>query len=329
MADLWIPNDPPAYDNYEDLHSLEAQFVGIDFNVTTSLSQCPPHARDIPRNNLRFCYVNLVDLTDTTISSDIETNPTYVQSDLRSKYAQTTTLSGRSMTFDWGGSDNLVNFIHIDKHNLTKDATITFTLYSEQNALGTVLAQITPSCHLNLSQEDFAYETYTPNTSVFTDWESNKYFTTGYFSDSYSCKSAKLEIDDPTNTDGFLQVGRVFIGYYIMPFDNPQWGLSLDWIDEINYNRSYSGSVNKNTKGTQQRRSLKFGFDRLEDGERAWWFKMLRNLKGRSVFVSVFAGLGGSKERDYCLLGKLTKSSGITHPVYDTFNLKNVIIEEL
>lgn len=75
----------------------------------------------------------------------------------------------------------------------------------------------------------------------------------------------RLELSDPSNTDGFVQAGRVFVGPVWQPSKNPSFGLSNAWETNTDVQSALGGAE------TFQRRvpyrTTKFTFDYLSEDE--------------------------------------------------------------
>lgn len=61
------------------------------------------------------------------------------------------------------------------------------------------------------------------------------------FRSHYSARYWRIEFDDATNADGYVELGRVFVGPYWQPSFNMIQGASLSWIDRDEVGETDSG----------------------------------------------------------------------------------------
>lgn len=95
----------------------------------------------------------------------------------------------------------------------------------------------------------------------------------------------RLDIVDPTNAAGYVQMGRLFIGGYVQPTINFSYGWKLGWKDLGSTVRTDSGSARLNRRGKY--RTLDLTFDFLEEGEALTWGDDIGRIVGssRDMFV--------------------------------------------
>lgn len=138
---------------------------------------------------MRIAYENLIDaLTAGSIIESTE-NPDYpaiyVQEERLTKAWRTTSVSSQSIIFDLGTAME-VETVAIIGHNLSASATTVLEANTSNSWPGATSKTITYNANMMLNY--FSGETY---------------------------RWWKLSIDDPTNTDGYLSIGRIWLGPYL------------------------------------------------------------------------------------------------------------------
>lgn len=52
----------------------------------------------------------------------------------------------------------------------------------------------------------------------------------------------RVEVDDETNPDGYIEFGRLFVGSVWQPLNNATWGASIGWETDTAMQRAMSGT---------------------------------------------------------------------------------------
>jgi len=125
----------------------------------------------------------------------------------------------------------------------------------------------------------------------------------------------RITLKDPDNPDGYLEVSRIFAGVSYSPQINPQYGLSLEWQDFSENQRTESGSLRTVGAGTARR--LTFDLGHLDDVELTRLSReMLRSGKGRDLYVSVYPGAGGMMEAEHAFVARRASDYAHGHTFY-------------
>ena len=102
----------------------------------------------------------------------------------------------------------------------------------------------------------------------------------------------RLELEDPSNPDGYLQAGRLVAGPAWQPRVNLQYGWSIEQVDDSRTVRSRGGQSYVDVQPKYRR--LRFGFDFLERDEvfgHAYELeRRLRNTSATTIGVAVHPG---------------------------------------
>ena len=145
-------------------------------------------------------------------------------------------------------------------------------------------------------------QNYTRNyTYIFDNLQTNRY--------------VQVEIDDTTNSDGYVEIGRLFISEAFTPSTNMSWGKNLSWNDESKIDTSLGGSIYFDEK--VKYRSLAFNMDWLTDTEAYERVFEIQRIVGTTGEVFVFPDYEntGNSFRD-SFLGVFKQLSGIEQFTY-------------
>jgi len=138
---------------------------------------------------------------------------------------------------------------------------------------------------------------------------------------------ARIEFVDASNSDGYLQAGRLFVGTAWRPSINLQYGWSIEQIDPSRRVRSRGG---QSFVDLQPRyRSLRFSIDYLEKDEMMGNAYELQRLKGigGDIFVVVDPDDTTHRHR-HTVYGVIRETAPIINPVPDRFS-KAFTVDEL
>lgn len=189
-----------------------------------------------------------------------------------SKVARTATASkaDTQFTLDLGRS-RLVSVVAIVRHNLStagkwrlrmaNDAGFNQPVYD--NAV-TFPPDGAPSVHLDFLTQSYlswdpdlqlAWPTLFP-TSVL-EWEDDNFWTGSITEEERreypslllvvvpkptAGRFIRVEVDDETNPDGYVEFGRMFVGSAWQPIYNASWGASIGWETDTGMQRAMSGA---------------------------------------------------------------------------------------
>lgn len=177
---------------------------------------------------MRIAYTNYIDsidslkLTPTTESSNFPIENVQNQR-LAVKYLSTS-ASSQSIVIDLE-SAKAINTFAIISHNISTAATILLSANSSNTWPGAVS------------------ETITANSNMIL-----KFFT------DHTYQYWKIDIDDPTNTDGYIKIGRLWLGDYIQI--DPSSLLDFDVVKKRDDNITYG-------RGRQKFSSVGFGWRKI------------------------------------------------------------------
>jgi hypothetical protein len=182
---------------------------------------------------IQLCHNNLVDTATITASSAVASLPASNVAQLwRSKPWRSTGCSSEWIKFDFGSAKAVRALVFVG-HNLTSGATIKI----QGNATD---VWTSPSIDVTL--------TYNAANVVYL-WTADQSF-----------RYWRITIADASNPDGYVQIGRVFLGPTTTPERNfTRW--SKEPIDPTTITRSYDGAESFDRRTAYDR--LTFEFDRI------------------------------------------------------------------
>lgn len=177
--------------------------------------------------------------------------------------------------------------------------------------------------------------------SSMLEWESNNWWP-GIVDDEYirhpyiapiilptwySARYIRIEINDTANPDGYIQIGRLFIGSGISPTYGPAYGLQDGWDDLSQFDSTLSGSLIADLR--RRRRWVNFSFECIDNTSEAPIFhEMLRRLGsfGEVLYLPNLANYQDCQR--YGFVGRLRELSPIEYPYYRTRSI-GLSVEEL
>lgn len=264
--------------------------------------------------NVRLIYDNAADRAVLAASpAMVSTLPVAnLQDPSRSKPSRSTGTAPQVVTGDWGGYE-LVSGMAITRHNLTAAAEYRLELFGGIGQSGALLfdsgEQVAIAAY---GWGEFGWGAAGWGGSVFDAWPerfSNLYFT------AVLARSFRLTIADADNPDGYLQLGRLFIGPHFEPVENMSYGVDCRWIEDSRQTRTDGSTLRTDPQGAYRKWS--FALDALTAGDRAELSEIMRKQgRRKDMFINCYPGGGGVLERDHAGAVKLVNSPGLPHDRY-------------
>ncbi len=128
----------------------------------------------------------------------------------------------------------------------------------------------------------------------------------------YSARHVTIEIEDTANTDGYVQIGRVFAGGGFIPQINASYGLQAGWQDLSTTELSESGAQWATAR--RRLRMVRFLLEGLSLDEGDQLFEMMRVLGtiDEVLYVPDVADMAESQRQG--MLGYLSELSMLEYP---------------
>lgn len=221
-------------------------------------------------SNAIIAYGNQIDVATLTGGSWLTTLPlTNLQDRKIGKVARSTDATTASSKFDidFGGT-RLMRVIGLIGHNLTTAGKYRIRLSTVADFSTTVLDSgwldvwpiVYPSGTLPWGAPNWWSGTYSAEEiASYTG-------TISYIlSASTNARYLRIEFDDTANTDGYVQLGRVFAGDGWQPVRNIVYGAALGWIDRTEVQEALSGHESFNARRSP--RVARFGLEAMGESE--------------------------------------------------------------
>lgn len=138
----------------------------------------------------------------------------------------------------------------------------------------------------------------------------------------------KIELDDTTNSDGYVEAGRLFFGSGWQPLFNASYGMTLGWVDPSEIDTSLSGVEYYDEK--TKYRIVRFAIDTMpyyEGHQNAFELTRRQGTTSEVLFVSDPDDRENVHRRNF--LGRLNQLNPLEYPYWNNtsmgFEIKEVI----
>jgi len=255
--------------------------------------------------NVRFLWDNKFDNATISASSETAGLPvSNLQDQLRKKVWRSTGCSSEYVDIDFGEGGDYCNTIAVVQHNLSHNAQI--RLVASDTAAGeNELLDITWDVYETVfgAGEGGAGEEGAGGYLI-DDATRQELLVGSIFCKFFNQTAARywrIYFLDPDNPDGYIEVGRVWLGIYFAPQYNFQYGWRFEVVDDSNVTESIGGQKWVDIKG--RRYSLYLPFKYIQDAEKWWGFvDMLRRYGIRKDILIVLLPDGRPSERLFTTL---------------------------
>ena len=145
--------------------------------------------------------------------------------------------------------------------------------------------------------------------------EDSKSQTVKWF-DGTESQYFKITISDPTNTDGYVEAGRLIVGQQWTPADNFSYGMGFGSVDESDLFRTRGGSLRSNNRPSFK--TMSFSFDWLTYADAMSLNDLLKTvLLKRDLVVSAYPdGVTAAMDYETTMLGRLSGFTPITREAH-------------
>lgn len=298
-------------------------------------------------NNLRIIYQNLIDLSTTTITASSTQNGTSLNNlkqDTKSAVWRSTSSTQASFILDFGTQKTLGGLVLAFSNLAGSGATIRLVGYNASNTpsfTGNVLTTGIPSSfntgpvsccpwnNLNLptwGTNPAGSSNYSYGGGTYARaWLNSTQATT-------PVRYLGIEISDPTNTAGFIEISRMIVGDYWSPTYNTGYDIESGIKDLSEHLRTEGGDLI--TKRGPRFRTLNFDLKWLKGSDRKEMTKIfLGNGISKPLFVSLFPDSTGvdedfHREGIHQIYGKMVQIPGVSYTSYEIYST-NIGLEEV
>jgi hypothetical protein len=151
-----------------------------------------------------------------------------IQNPVLQRVARTASTANFSITITLAQEEREIGCVALANHNFSINAKVRFRGYSNSGTL-----------RFDSGDEYRAYPILFPVETGVVPFESNNWFlgtveenqrksytalATYYPESNQMCKTIVIDVVDHLNTDGFLEIGRIFLGRTVEPKNNPAYG---------------------------------------------------------------------------------------------------------
>ena len=214
-----------------------------------------------------------------------------------------------------------IDSVVIYRHNLTGSATARLRLFKsgvEVRDTGVVAS----SDIIPLGVFRFGVDPWGATTTGAVPIQQIAFWIPLTLADEY-----RITINDPTNPDNCLEIGRIIAGETFSPKFNPSYDLTLEWQEASEHRRTEGGSLRTVGDDSLARR-LPIDLNWLDARDRRKLSdQLLRIGKRGDVYISVFPEKGGLDEAEYAFLGRRENDYSHTHNFYNNWKSQLVWIE--
>lgn len=132
----------------------------------------------------------------------------------------------------------------------------------------------------------------------------------------YDAQHVEISITDTSNADGYVQIGRVFLGGGVQPAYNMSYGMSEGWVDRTEVQTTPGGAEYFQNK--RPYRQATFSLDWLTAAEFQRFYEMQRllGISGEVFYVPDTADADAQQRQGF--LGRLQELSAIEYPYVNT-----------
>jgi hypothetical protein len=281
-------------------------------------------------NNLRIIHTNLIDLSSTAITaSSGSTSLGNLKLDTKSKTWRSTTGTQASLIVDFG-SQKTVGGVVLSFTNLASStATITLVGYNSPNVPSFTGTSLTTGVSAAFNTGAIACCPW--NSLALPAWGTNPAGSSNYSygggvyarawvplaNQSTLIRYLGIQISDPGNTAGYIEISRLIVGNYWSPVYNPGFGIESGILDLSQHTRTESGDLI--TKRGPRSRKLNFDMQWLNPADRKEITRIfLGNGMSKPLYVSVFPDSSGTdedfqREDSHQLYGKFNQIAGVLY----------------
>ena len=229
--------------------------------------------------SMRFLYDNEIDdYTLTANSTASGYSVTNLQDSQLEKKYRTSGSSSEWVKIDAGSGNTFsANSAAICNHNFSTDGTFKIQAATNSSELGTT--------------DGLLDEAIAHSTGIMTE-----------FFNATTARFWRFYIDDTGTTEGYAELGRIFLGVYFAPTNENNFDWPYQLVDGSEKYESIDGQV----YGDKSRvnRLMTLNFSNVCDTERNDWETMFEDIHTIEPFVFLYRSTQSAFKTLYCLLNK-------------------------
>ena len=248
----------------------------------------------------RFMWRNLInEISSVTLTATSATVPvTNIAHAQLGKAWRTGGIISESVTVDLGTTSEPVKAVCVAGHNLTTGGTVE-VFHSTDNSTFTTLGIKTVG-----------------SAKIVT-----------FFFSSLSKQYWRVTLKDPTNSDNYLKVGRIFLGDYWEPAAQITRDWSVEIVDETTIDKSIGGQKWRNIRTSFLR--VFFRLPHLSKSEAIENFlNFVRRVGSKdSMFISLFPDGSAILRGATDIYGRFVQAPGISGPAIAIYDTEETVFE--
>ena len=242
---------------------------------------------------------------EATLTADpafTSTMPVTIMQQANRKNARSLNIDEQEIKGVWP-SLRVISCCILYAHNLTSAATWQVQLFENDDFTDIVFDSTEIYAKPGKSLGELEWGIDPLGASVFTNWALA--FSQIWFS-AVRARSFIITLKDPENTDAYIDIRRLIMGFTLEPTYSADWGVELGWNEDTQTDRTASGTLRSDPSPAGPYRELTISFSFPTSGERAKLMEFVRKVgKRKDFFISCCPTQGGAKERDFAMLAKM------------------------
>ena len=217
-----------------------------------------------------------------------------------------------------------IGVVALINHNLTQTADWKVTMYFDEaqvdEAWTSGWVQVWPSVY-STSELEWEYDNFWFGTFDDDEVASFTHLATQFVTDnSQVVRSVKVEINNTTNPDGFVKIGRVFISDVWQPRYSAQYGIEYGFDIGTTFETADNPQMTEYADVKVPKRNVNFVLGSLNEEEgfrRALAIQRSQGLHGEILYTENTIPTVEGFQKTF--IGRMVQPSALTHPYYMTF----------
>ncbi len=273
--------------------------------------------------NVRMLIVNDGDEADVnqTIGTAVTTLPlSNLQIYTNSRLFRSNDIAKVQFTYTWI-QPRILSGISLWRHNMSDTSTWRVELFEDI----AMTKLIIDSLDMPAIQQKALGELEFLIDPLVSDVGEGRFQSSDYWFDDCLISAMRVTLIDPNNTQGHIDVTRIYVGRALQPSINFSYGHSIGWLSTTKKKRTSGGTLY--AKKQARPRQVTFTLDWISEQDRPHFFNAI-NKTGDDTdwYVSMYPEAGGQKEQHYafaCMFTSLPKfTSGFTNNYQGSYALE-------
>lgn len=250
---------------------------------------------------MKLIWSNIADTATATVSpSAVATLPvTNLQQQGRSNVWRSTSTADQTIRLTWA-TPQPFNAAVLYRTNVTSAATWRIKAFSDAawttNIYDSGSLAMLPAKPLG----DLLFGIDVLGASVFSGWSLS---FAQHFCETYYVQSLEIIVSDPTNTAGYVEAARLYVGAALETDRQFSYGLTLAWRENTRTSRTDGGTLR--TDRFSNFREMYGDVRKMSQTDRSSLTEVMRRVGMHTdVFITAHPGVGGTLERDHAFAAK-------------------------